>query len=243
MYLLDKEEDLSTILGFLLKYIYQVVGHYGMAIIVFTIVVKLCLLPLTAAQNKSMASMQEIQPLMDDIKKKYPDNKEKQNQLIMELYQKYKVNPMMGCLPILIQFPILIGLFNVLREPVKYVFSTQAAYTAADTGFLWIKSMATPDVIVIAGLTIPFILPVVAAISTFFESYMMQKGQPKNPTTAVMLYMMPIMILVWGVTFPAGLSLYWAVSNIFSIIQRSVTAYNKKMKKEATKGGSKGAKK
>ena len=138
---------MSTILGLLLKFIYQVVGHYGLAIIVFTVVVKMCLLPLTAAQNRSMASMQEIQPKMDEIKKKYPDNKDKQNQLIMELYQKHKVNPMMGCLPILIQFPILIGLFNVLREPVKYVFTTEAAYAAADTGFLWIKSMATPDVI------------------------------------------------------------------------------------------------
>lgn len=232
---------MSTILGFLLKFIYQVVGHYGLAIIVFTIVVKMCLLPLTAAQNKSMSSMQEIQPKMDEIKKKYPDNKDKQNQLIMELYQQHKVNPMMGCLPILIQFPILIGLFNVLREPVKYVFSTQAAYTAADTGFLWIKSMATPDVIAIAGISIPFILPVLAAISTFFESYMMQKGQPKNPTTSIMLYMMPVMILVWGVSFPAGLSLYWAVSNLFSITQRRVTAYMKK-NKETAKGGSKGAK-
>ena len=175
---------MSTILGLLLKFIYQVVGHYGLAIIVFTVVVKMCLLPLTAAQNKSMASMQEIQPKMDEIKKKYPDNKDKQNQLIMELYQKHKVNPMMGCLPILIQFPILIGLFNVLREPVKYVFTTEAAYAAADTGFLWIKSMATPDVITLAGISIPFILPILAAITTFFESYMMQKGQPKNPTTS-----------------------------------------------------------
>lgn len=233
---------MSTILGLLLKFIYQVVGHYGMAIIVFTIVVKACLIPLTAAQNKSMASMQEIQPLIEDIKKKYPSNQEKQNQLIMELYQKYKINPMMGCLPLLIQFPILIGLFKVLREPVKYVFLTEAAYKTADTGFLWIKSMANPDVITIAGITLPFILPILAAVSTFFDSFMMQKGQPKNPTTTTMLYMMPILILVWGVTFPAGLSLYWAVSNIFSIIQRRVTAYNKKMKQETSKGSSKGAK-
>lgn len=232
---------MSTILGFLLKFIYQLVGHYGFAIIVFTIVVKMLLLPLTAAQNKSMASMQEIQPLIEGIKKKYPNNQDKQNQLIMELYQKYKINPMMGCLPLLIQFPILIGLFNVLREPVKYVFTTEAAYAAADTGFLWIQSMATPDVIVIAGITLPFILPILASVSTFFESYMMQKGQPKNPTTSVMLYMMPILILVWGVSFPAGLSLYWAVSNIFSIAQRRITAYNNEKKKEAAKN-SKGAK-
>ena len=121
------------------------------------------------------------------------------------------------------------------------VFTTEAAYAAADTGFLWIKSMATPDVITLAGISIPFILPILAAISTFFESYMMQKGQPKNPTTSVMLYMMPVLILVWGVSFPAGLSLYWAVSNIFSIIQRRVTAYRKN-NKETAKGGSKGAK-
>lgn len=82
---------MSTILGLLLKFIYRgVVGHYGLAIIVFTVVVKMCLLPLTAAQNRSMASMQEIQPKMDEIKKKYPDNKDKQNQLIMELYRSIR---------------------------------------------------------------------------------------------------------------------------------------------------------
>lgn len=239
---------MSTILGFLLKFIFEIVGHYGIAIIVFTVVVKLLLYPLTAAQNKSMAAIQEIQPMIDDIKKKYPTNQEKQNQLIMELYQKYKINPLMGCLPLLIQFPILIGLFNVLREPVRYVFQTEAAYLAADTGFLWIDSMASPDVIVIAGLTIPFILPILAAGSTFIESYMMQKGQPKNPTTSVMLYMMPILILVWGVSFPAGLSLYWAVSNIFSIVQRRISNYKREQAKLASGGSkakpnSKGAKK
>lgn len=237
---------MSTILGFLLKLIYEIVGHYGISIIVFTIIVKLLIYPLTAAQNKSMAGIQEIQPMIDDIKKKYPNNQEKQNQLIMELYQKHKINPLMGCLPLLIQFPILIGLFNVLREPVKYVFQTQAAYAAADTGFLWIQSMATPDVIVIAGITLPFILPILAAGSTFIESYMMQKGQPKNPTTSVMLYMMPILILVWGVSFPAGLSLYWAVSNIFSIVQRRISNYKREQAKLANGGAktnSKGAKK
>lgn len=211
-----------TLLGALLKLIYDMVGHYALAIIIFTIVVKLLLLPLTHAQNRSMKSMQEIQPKIDEAKKKYPNNPDKQNQITLELYKQYKVNPFMGCLPLLIQFPILIGLFRVLRDPVQFVFKSEAAFQAADQGFFWIQSMSVPDIIMIGGFAVPFILPIIAAVSTFLDSYLMQKGQPKNQMTATMTYMMPIMIFIWGRSFPAGLSLYWAVSNVFSIVQKLI---------------------
>lgn len=164
-----------TLLGALLKWIYTLVGHYAWAIIIFTIVVKLLLLPMTHAQNRSMKSMQEIQPKIDEIKKKYPNNQEKQSQLTMQLYQEHKINPMMGCLPLLIQLPILFGLFRVLRDPVEFVFGSEAAYLAADQGFLWIQSMSAPDVITIGGFTLPYILPIIAAATTLVDSMLMQK--------------------------------------------------------------------
>lgn len=211
-----------TMLGQLLKVIYNLVGDYGLSIIIFTVLIKLFMLPLMNAQMKSMKSMQIIQPKIEEIKKKYPNNQEKQNQLTMELYRQHDVNPFMGCLPMLIQLPILFGLFAVLRDPVTYIFGTQEAYAAADQGFFWITSMTNPDVIVIGGITLPFILPIIAAITTYIDSAMMQKGQEKNQTMVMMTYMMPFLILFYGRTFSSGLSLYWAVSNIFSICQKLV---------------------
>ena len=209
-----------TLLGTLLRFMYNLIGHYGWAIVAFTIVIKLLLMPLMQKQNRSMKAMSEIQPMMDEVKKKYPNNQEKQNEAIMKLYKDYNINPFMGCLPMLIQMPILIGLFRVLQNPVQYVFGTEAAMKAADTGFYWIPSMSAPDVIMVGGFALPFILPLVAAASTYFDSKTMSKGQPQNQMTTTMTYMMPLMILLWGRSFPAGLSLYWAVSNLFSIVQR-----------------------
>lgn len=173
--------QLSYLFGSLLELIYNVIGDYAISIIVFTVVVKLLLLPLTLTQTKSMKSMQLIQPKMDEIKKKYQNDPDKQNQKIMELYKEHKVNPLAGCLPLLIQFPIIIGLFNALREPVKYVFGTEAAYKIADTGFLWVNNLASPDVILLGGISIPFILPILAAITTYIQSAMMSpKGGKKT---------------------------------------------------------------
>lgn len=217
-------------------------GHYAFAIILFTVAIKLLLLPLTHAQNRSMKEMAAIQPQIDEIKRKHANNQEKQNQLTVELYREHKINPFMGCLPMLIQFPILIGLFQVLRDPVKYVFGTEAAFKAADQGFFWINSMSDPDIIVLGTISIPFILPFIAAVTTFLDSWLMQKGQPKNQMTQSMTVMMPIFILLWGRTFPAGLSLYWAVSNLFSILQKQIIKPVKVANASDTKG-SKGAKK
>lgn len=234
---------MSNILGMILKLIYDVIGNYAWAIIVFTILVKSAMLPLTIAQNKSMDGMNEIQPKLKELQTKYKNNPEKLNALTMQLYKEHNVNPMMGCLPLLIQFPIIIALFNVLREPVKYVFGTEQAFAAAEQAFFWLPNMTVPDVIVIGGVTLPFILPVLAAVSTFLDTKFMQGKQaeadkkrkeenkkkgiveqpnPMETTNKVMLYMIPCMILFWGVSFPAGLSLYWAVSNVYSIVQRRI---------------------
>ena len=120
---------ISNALGHVLRIIFEFVQNYGLSIILFTILVKVLLLPLTIKQTKSTKAMQDIQPKIKDIQTKYKDKPEKQQQEIMKIYTEAKINPLAGCLPLLIQMPILIALFSVLREPVKYgVFADQAQF-------------------------------------------------------------------------------------------------------------------
>ncbi len=208
-------------LGYLLKIVFDIVGNYGWAIVFFTVIVKLALLPLTLSQTKSMKAMQDIQPKMKEIQAKYKDDSQKMNEKIMELYKEHKVNPMAGCLPLLVQMPILIGLFTALRNPGTYVFKSEAVYKAIDTSFLWLQNLSNPDVIMVGNFGVPWILPIIAGLTTYISSAMMTpKESRKDPTQAMMLYFFPIMILWWGKSFPAGLTLYWVVSNIFQILQQ-----------------------
>ena len=128
---------LSNALGHVLRIIFELVQNYGLSIILFTILVKVLLLPLTIKQTKSTKAMQDIQPKIQEIQTKYKDKPEKQQQEIMKIYTEAKINPLAGCLPLLIQMPILIALFSVLREPVTYgVFADQAQFVNAAKGFL-----------------------------------------------------------------------------------------------------------
>jgi len=216
---------ISGALGSLLKLVFDMVNSYGVAIIIFTILVKLALYPLTRAQTKSMKEMQQVQPKIKEIQEKYKDNQQLMQEKVMQIYKEHKINPAAGCLPIVIQFPILIGLFNALREPAKYVFKSEAAYKAIDTSFAWLPSLSDPDVIMLGGMEIPWILPILAAITTYLATAMMNSKQPagkKDPTQMMMLYLFPLMILWWGKSFPAGLTLYWVISNIFQIAQQYV---------------------
>ncbi|MEG2869486.1 MAG: YidC/Oxa1 family membrane protein insertase [Terrisporobacter sp.] len=202
---------ISDLLGHVLRIILELVQDYGLAIIVFTIFVKLLLLPLTIKQTKSTKAMQDMQPKMQEIQAKYKDKPEKQQQEIMKLYQEYKINPLAGCLPLIIQMPILLGLFTVLREPVASgVFPSDAAFAAADQGFLWAKSLTQPDVI----------LAVLSGASTFVMQKLMMPKDQQQGSMQVMTYVMSGMMLFWGFTFPAGLTLYWTVGNLFAIAQQ-----------------------
>ncbi|MGL5711880.1 MAG: YidC/Oxa1 family membrane protein insertase [Paraclostridium sp.] len=203
---------ISSLLGQVLEVIYNLVSNYGLSIILFTIVVKTLLLPLTIKQTKSMKAMQDIQPKIQEIQNKYKNKPEKQNQEIMKLYQEAKINPMAGCLPLIIQFPILIGLYNVLREPVQYgVFANEAARVAADTGFLWIPSLSAPDK--------TLILAILAGVTTFITQMLVMPKDQQQGTMKFMTYFMSFMMFWWGITFPAGLTLYWTASNIFQLAQ------------------------
>ena len=201
---------ISNALGHVLRIIFELVQNYGLSIILFTIVVKVLLLPLTIKQTKSTKAMQDIQPRIKEIQEKYKNKPEKQNEEIVKLYGEAKINPLSGCLPLLIQFPILIGLFSVLREPVAHgVFANKAAFLAADNGFLWIKSLTSPD----------YVLAVFSGASAYVMQKVMTPKDQLQGSMKVMTYVMAGMSFYWGFIFPAGLTLYWTVSNLFSIAQ------------------------
>ena len=203
---------ISNLLGHILRIIFEFVNNYGLSIVVFTLFVRLLLVPLMVKQIKSQKAMQDIQPKIKEIQEKYKNKPEKQQEELMKIYQEAKINPLAGCLPLLIQMPILIGLFNVLRDPVTYgVFQSAAEFAKADTGFLWIQSISSTHNISLALLS---------GISAYFMQKMMTTGdeQTENMMKS-MTYVMSAMSLFWGYTFQAGLAIYWITSNIFSIAQ------------------------
>ncbi len=195
-------------LGVLLRLIYDLIGNYGISIIVFTIIVKLILVPLTIKQTKSMKGMQEIQPELKKIQEKYKNDQETMNNKMMELYKKHNVNPFGGCLPLLIQFPIIIGLFTVLRSPLNYGFAEEVV----GTGFLWMSSLSQPDL---------WILPILAGAATYLTSATMTvPGAQQDPTQNTMKYIFPIMMIWMSRSLPAGVALYWVISSLFQVIQQ-----------------------
>ncbi len=198
-----------------------------------TIIVKLLLFPLTQAQTKSQKSMNEIQPLIQEINKKYKNDKEKQTQETLRLYKEYNVNPVAGCLPMLIQLPIIFALFGVLREPLKFVFNGNTALfqQATNQTFLWITDFSKPDTLgAIINFdfahSLPGLLPIIAAVLTYLQFKTMSSKPPTsgndtaNKTMQSMQLFMPLMILWFGMKMAAGLTLYWGVSTGFQILQQ-----------------------
>ena len=202
---------IGNLLGHVLRIIYDVVQNYGWSIIAFTILVKVILLPLTIKQTKSTKAMQDIQPKLQEIQEKYKNKPEKQQQEIMKLYQEAKINPLAGCLPLLIQMPIIIGLFSVLRNPIAYgVFPNEAAFDAANTGFLWLSSLTSTHHIEMG---------ILSGVSAYVMQKVMTPPDQAQGPMKTMTYVMAAMSFYWGYTFTAGLALYWTVSNLFSIAQ------------------------
>ena len=218
-------------LGWLLDLLYGFINDYGITIIVFTIIVKLCIYPLYIKQTKSMAKMSEVQPKMQALQRKYANDKETLNIKMAELYKEEKFNPMGGCLPMLIQMPIIMGLFALLRTPMSYITDDNMIF-AFHESFLWIEDLSQPD---------PWILPIIAGVGTFLSFSMNQSSTANNPAaqqTAGMMKMMkfifPIMILWMARAFPSGLALYWAVSQIIQIFfNLHLNSVRNKLKKES----------
>jgi len=218
-------------LGLLLNLLYGFVDNYGISIIIFTVVVKLCLYPLYIKQIKSTARMADLQPRMQEIQKKYANDRETMNIKMQEFYKEEKFNPMGGCLPMLIQMPIIMGLFALLRNPMRYVDDDNMIF-AFHESFLWIKDLSQPD---------PWILPIIAGVATFF-AFTMNRALMDTPAggnqmagmTKMMQYVFPVMILWMARSFPSGLALYWAVSQIIQIFFNiHMSTIRKKMKRES----------
>lgn len=261
-------------LGYLFKWIYFVVGNYGWTIILFTLVMKLILFPLTLKQQKSMKKTQAIQPKLLQLQEKYKYDKEKLNQETMKLYQDSGVNPMGGCLPMLIQFPIIIALYNIIRKPMSYVmmlskdtivriyekvtgspaidfaridqidlankvsgsFDKVSEFITSNDlinfDFFGFNLSVTPTIEYISHNWIYILIPLVAGGTTYLQSYLMNKmsgtpaAQGENSAASSMKTMnviFPLMTAWFAITLPAGLGLYWTVSNIFQIIQMYIT--------------------
>jgi YidC/Oxa1 family membrane protein insertase len=216
----------------LLKFIFDFVGDYGYAIIIFTIITKLILLPINIKQTESTKRMNEINPLMKEIQEKYKNDKEKMNQKLMELYKEHNYNPASGCLPAIIQMPILFSLFYVIREPIKYVFYDASVYDAIAKNFWWLTDLGKPEMSAtlfrVAGYGLP-ILAILSAATTYYQMKMInpksnntEKGKVDSTqqTQKMMTNMMPIMFGWITLSVPSGLALYWVVGNVFTIIQQ-----------------------
>lgn len=204
-------------------------GSFGLSIIIVTLIIRLAILPLMIKQTKSSKAMQALQPEMAALKEKYSSKdqqtQQKLQQETMALFSKHGVNPLAGCFPLLIQMPILIGFYHAISRTREI----------AEHNFLWFD-LGAPDPY--------YILPIVAGITTFIQQKMMMAGGAanQNPQMAMMLWMMPIMIVVFAISFPAALSLYWVVGNIFMIAQ-TYFIKGPELKKAADTGKTGGAKK
>lgn len=203
---------LSDLLDFLSRLLFD---EYGLAILVITIIVRLIILPLSIKQYRSSRKMQELQPELMKIREKYATDPQKQQEETMKLFQQHNVNPMSGCLPLLIQMPVLIALYqSIFGNP-----------HIREHTFLWMQ-LGSPD---------PwYILPVLAALTTFIQQKvsMNMMGQKQMPQMQMMLVIFPILIFVMSLSFPSALVLYWFYSNTFSIFQ-TYFMYKPRMKGEA----------
>lgn len=200
-----------------MNFVYSFIPNYGIAIIILTVITKLILWPLGTKSYKSMNEMRKIQPLMMEIREKYKDDRKRMNEELMGLYKVYKINPMAGCLPILLQMPIFFALFRMLYEAVEL---RHAHF------FLWINDLSAPDRLFDFGFYIPFMhppigIPVLTIImgATMFLQ-MKMTPTPGDPMQAKIMMLMPIIFTVFFVNFSSGLVLYWLIHNVLTIAQQ-----------------------
>lgn len=228
---------LGDVFAKIIVFFYSFTHNYGIAIILMTILIRVILYPLMQKQMVSMREMQKIQPLMKEVQEKYKNDKERLNKELMALYKEHKVNPMSGCLPLLIQMPILILFFQVLREFKDKIYNVYNGFP----GFLsfWLPDLSKPDQLFgeIRGYSIG-IMPFLIGASMFYQQKMTttptttsKEGGSAEQTQKMMLIMMPLLIAFMSFSLPSGLTLYWLVSTLLGIGQQYLI--NKKMPAEA----------
>jgi YidC/Oxa1 family membrane protein insertase len=208
---------LAKPLLWLMNHIYMIIPNYGVAIILLTILTKILLWPLGTKSYKSMAEMRKLQPLMADIREKHKNDKKKMNEEMMGLYRTYKINPMGGCLPMVVQIPFFFALYRMLYEAIEL---RHAPFIG------WINDLSAPDRLFNFGFSIPFmeppygipVLTIVMGATMFLQQKM--SPAPGDPTQAKLMMFMPLIFTFIFINFSAGLVLYWLVNNILSIGQQ-----------------------
>jgi len=199
-------------------------SNYGLAIVIVTLIIRAVLLPLNIKQLKSSRAMQEVQPRLKELQKKYSskdaNTQQKLQQETMKLFKENGVNPLAGCLPIIVQMPFLFAIYQAIMRTAEI----------KKHGFLWFQ-LGSPD----------FILPFIAGAATFLQQKLMMAGSGseanQNPQMKVMLYVMPVMITVMAFFLPSALALYWVVGNIFMVAQTLLI--NNPMKRRTASGDNK----
>jgi len=192
---------ISLAIFWVMKHIYSVVGNWGWAIVLVTLLIKLVFYKLSETSYRSMAKMRKLAPKLQALKDRYGDDRQKMSQATMELYKKEKANPLSGCLPILVQIPFFIALYYVLIESVEL---RQAPF------ILWIHDLSTRDPY--------FVLPILMGISMFLQQRL--NPAPPDPMQAKIMMFLPVIFTIFFISFPSGLVLYWLVNNCLSVLQQ-----------------------
>lgn len=208
----------------LFNFLYSLIKNYGIVIIIFSLIIKIILNPLTKKSMDSMKKMQALKPKIDEMKEKFKDDPQKQQSETMKLYSTYGINPLGGCLPLLLQMPIFIALWGTFQTAVEL---RQQPF------ILWITDLSRPDVIFDLGFKIPLFgvqeisgLALLMGVTTYLQQKM--SGAAKDPSQAPLLYIMPVMLTILFMSFPSGLNLYYFLFNVLSIGQQwYVTKYGK----------------
>ena len=204
------------------------IPNYGWVLIIFSILVKIVLSPLTNKSTRSMKEMQNLKPKIDALKEKYQKDPQKINAATMKLYKEHGVNPMGGCLPLLLQMPIFIALFSIFRSTIEL---RHAPF------ILWITDLSAPDTIFTLPFTIPIygqyvnVLPLIMALTTILQQKLTTATASGNPQQKMMMYFMPVMMFFIFNQFPSGLNLYYTLFNILSILQQKFLPPKSKPKK------------
>ena len=185
-----------------LKYFYKYTHNYGIAIIIITVIIKILFFPLTHKSYKSMKDMQKLQPKMAELKEKYKDDRDTLNRSIMELYRTHKVNPLGGCLPMIVQIPVFFALYKSL------MFSIELRHAPF---MLWITDLSAKDPY--------YITPVIMGVTMFIQQKMTPTSM--DPMQAKMMLALPVVFTFMFLNFPSGLVIYWLVNNILTIAQQS----------------------
>lgn len=206
---------ISEILILTLEKLNKVIGNMGISIIVLSILIRLLFFPLSAISLRSFKKIKDLQPEIEKIKEKYKDDKDKMGREIFELYRREKINPFSGCLPLLIQIPIFIALYNALMHSIDLRHASFA---------LWIKDLSEPDTILmlkLGGLELPLrLLPLLMGLSFFVQQMMTPQVHHQDQGMKIINYLMPVIFtfILWNV--PSGLQLYWITTNVVGVLQQ-----------------------